>query len=72
MSVQLNLSTAATCFKSVTPRFRQSVGTRPAESNPVFIHTPLFCITLSIPLAASFVRFSFDLDFKIHNLFKVF
>lgn len=34
-----NLSTHSTCFKSV-PHFRQSVGTRPVESNPVFIRTP--------------------------------
>lgn len=34
-----NLSTHSTCFKSV-PRFRQSVGTRPVELNPVFIRTP--------------------------------
>lgn len=70
-----NLSTHSTCFKSV-PHFRQSVGTRPVESNPVFIRTPpdtpLICITLSIPLAGAFVWFSFDLAFKIQNLFKVF
>lgn len=35
-------------------------------------NTPLICITLSIPLAGAFVWFSFDLAFKIQNLFKVF
>ena len=35
-------------------------------------HTLLICITLSIPLAGAFVWFSFDLAFKIQNLFKVF
>lgn len=33
------VNTQYTCFKSV-PHVRQSVGTRPVESNPVFIRTP--------------------------------
>lgn len=69
-----NLSTHSTCFKSV-PHFKQSVGTRPVESNPVFIRTPqhpphlyhTFQFHLLVPLC-DFHLISL-LKFKIYSSF---